>query len=142
MLENPKHGWVKVHLGDFCDRASYLTDVIYDILEALIHVLNRKGSASVYLDAEGWEWYIVFTWYETFIIDYPYRTDEEYINSVDDKPELTVIDMRIEDIAKEVIKDFEKDYIEWISWNPEGESEERTEKLNQMINKIKEMVGD
>ena len=35
MLENPKHGWVKVHLGDFCDRASYLTDVIDDILEEL-----------------------------------------------------------------------------------------------------------
>ena len=142
MLENPKHGWVKIHLGDFCDRASYLTDVIYDILEALIHVLNRKGSASVYFDAESWEWYIVFTWYETFIVDYPYRTDEEYINSVDDNPELTVIDMHIEDIAKEVIKDFEKDYDEWISWNPEGKSKERTEKLNQMINKIKEMVGD
>ena len=43
MLENPSCGWVKIHLGDFCDRASYLTDVIYDILEALIHVLNRKG---------------------------------------------------------------------------------------------------
>ena len=64
------------------------------------------------------------------------------MNSVDDKPELTVIDMRIEDIAKEVIKDFEKDYDEWISWNPEGESEERTKKLNRMIDKIKEMVGD
>ena len=76
MLENPSCGWVKIHLGDFCDRASYLTDVIYDILEALIHVLNRKGSASVYFDAEGWEWYIVFTWYETFIIDYPYRTKD------------------------------------------------------------------
>ena len=142
MLENPSCGWVKIHLGDFCDRASYLTDVIYDILEALIHVLNRKGSASVYFDAEGWEWYIVLTWYETFVIDYPYRTDEEYINSVDDSPELTVIDMRIEDIAKEVIKDFEKDYDEWIHWLPEDESEERTKELNKMINKIKEMVGD
>ena len=142
MLENPKHGWVKIHLGDFCDRASYLTDVIDDILEALIHVLNREGSASVYFDAEGWEWYIVFTWYETFIIDYPYRTDEEYMNSVDDKPELTVIDMRIEDIAKEVIKDFEKDYNEWVHWLPWNESKEREKELNQMINKIKEMVGD
>ena len=142
MLENPKHGWVKVHLGDFCDRASYLTDVIDDILEALIHVLNRKGSASVYLDAEGWEWYIVFTWYETFIIDYPYRTDEEYMNSIDDKPELTVIDMRIEDIAKEVIKDFEKDYDEWIHWLPEDESEERTKELNKMIDKLKKLIGE
>ena len=142
MLENPKHGWVKIHLGDFCDRASYLTDVIYDVLEALIQVLERKGPASVYFDAEGWEWYIVFTWYETFIIDYPYRTDEEYMNSVDDKPELTVIDMRIEDIAKEVIKDFEKDYNEWVHWLPWNESKEREKELNQMINKIKEMVGD
>ena len=142
MLENPSCGWVKVHIGDFCDRASYLTDVIYDILEALIHVLNRKGSASVYLDAEGWEWYIVFTWYETFIIDYPYRTDEEYMNSIDDKPELTVIDMRIEDIAKEVIKDFEKDYDEWIHWLPEDESEERTKELNKMIDKLKKLIGE
>ena len=142
MLENPSCGWVKIHLGDFCDRASYLTDVIYDILEALIHVLNRKGSASVYFDAEGWEWYIVFTWQETFIIDYPYRTYEEYINSVDDNPELTVIDMRIEDIAKEVIKDFEKDYDEWIHWLPEDESEERTKELNKMIDKLKKLIGE
>ena len=142
MLENPSCGWVKIHLGDFCDRASYLTDVIYDILEALIHVLNRKGSASVYFDAEGWEWYIVLTWYETFVIDYPYRTDEEYINSVDDSPELTVIDMRIEDIAKEVIKDFEKDYDEWIHWLPEDESEERTKELNKMIDKLKKLIGE
>ena len=142
MLENPSCGWVKIHLGDFCDRASYLTDVIYDILEALIHVLNRKGSASVYFDAEGWEWYIVFTWYETFIIDYPYRTNEEYINSVDDNPELTVIDMHIEDIAKEVIKDFEKDYDEWIHWLPEDESEERTKELNKMIDKLKKLIGE
>ena len=142
MLENPSCGWVKIHLGDFCDRASYLTDVIYDILEALIHVLNRKGSASVYFDAAGWEWYIVFTRYETFIIDYPYRTDEEYMNSVDDKPELTVIDMHIEDIAKEVIKDFEKGYDEWIHWLPEDESEERTKELNKMIDKLKKLIGE
>lgn len=105
-------------------------------------MLNRKGSASVYFDAEGWEWYIVFTWYETFIIDYPYRTDEEYMNSVDDKPELTVIDMRIEDIAKEVIKDFEKDYDEWIHWLPWNESKEREKELNQMIDKLKKLVGE
>ena len=144
MLERPSCGWVDVHLGDFCDRASYLTDVIYDVLEALIQILecNGSASASVYFDAEGWEWYMVFTWYETFIIDYPYRTDEEYMNSVDDKPELTVIDMRIEDIAKEVIKDFEKDYDEWISWNPEGESEERTKELEGMIEKLKKIVGE
>ena len=142
MLENPKHGWVNIHLGDFCDRASYLTDVIDDILEALIHVLNRKGSASVYFDAEGWEWYIVFTWYETFIIDYPYRTYEEYINSVDDNPELTIIDMNSEDIAKEVIKDFEKDYEEWIHLLPEDESEERTKELNKMIDKLKKLIGE
>lgn len=142
MLKNPKYGWVDVHLGDFCDRASYLTDVIYDVLEALIHVLEREGPAAVYFDAEGWDWYMLITWYETYIIDYPYRTEEYIRYGPYDKQKLTVIDIRCEDIAKEVINDFEKDYIEWISWNPEGESEERTIELEKMVNRIKELLED
>ena len=61
---------------------------------------------------------------------------------MDDSPELTVIDMRIEDIAKEVIKDFEKDYDEWIHWLPEDKSEERTKELNKMIDKLKKLIGE
>ena len=142
MLENPKHGWVNIHLGDFCDRASYLTDVIDDILEALIHVLDTGMPSAVYFDAEGWEWYIVFTWYETFIIDYPYRTDEEYMNSVDDKPELTVIDRRCEDIAKEVLNDFKKDYGEWMHWLPFRSYKLREKELNLKAEKLKKLIGE
>ena len=35
MLENPKHGWAKIHLGDFCDRASYLTMVEQNIIKKI-----------------------------------------------------------------------------------------------------------
>ena len=70
MLENPKHGWVKIHLGDFCDRASYLTDVPHDLLDKFNNMFEKHGSpVAVGFDAEGWEYIIVFDWYTTYIIE-------------------------------------------------------------------------
>lgn len=105
MLSVPKNGWVKISLNDWEDRASYLTDVHFDILDSLICFLKKRKSLVVYCDAEGWEYYIIFDWFSTYIL------------TLKDTTEVNIIDKCIEDIAKEVYEDISKNIDAWSMWD-------------------------
>lgn len=137
MLLNPKHGWVKVEIGDWSDRASYLTDVPLDILDALIHSYQTGLPAAVKFDAEGWDYIIVIDNYETYIIDYPYRTDEEYMASEDDKQVLSTVEIFKDDLAKEFLKDVESDWDAWVNWMFYDDVETIQKRKSQMEDKTK-----
>lgn len=105
MLTKPDCGWTTVTLGDFTDRASYLTNVPDDLLHALIYGIETYSPTSVQFDAEGWDYTITFRPLETYIV----RIKEE--------PELFVIDMGIYEIAREVLEDIEGDLDAWVKWD-------------------------
>lgn len=83
MFTNPNSGWTTVTLGDFTDRASYLTNVPNDLIHALIYGIETYSPTSVQFDAEGWDYTITF------------RPLETYVVRVKEVPELFVIDMGI-----------------------------------------------
>lgn len=105
MFSKPHCGWVTVTLGEFTDRASYLTDVPVDCLDALIFGVEHYRPAAVKFDAEGWEYTITFTTYQTYIV------------RIKESPELYIIDKDIIDVAKEVILDIERDFEAWMDWD-------------------------
>lgn len=105
MLSTPKSGWVEISLGDWNDRASYLTDVHLDILDSLIALLKKRKSIAVYCDAEGWEYYIIFEWFNSYVI------------TLEEDATLKIIDREIIDIAKEVYKDISNSIDAWANWD-------------------------
>ena len=137
MLLNPKHGWVTVKIGEWSDRASYLTDVPLDILSALIHSYQTGLPAAINFDAEGWEYIIVIDHYTTHIIDYLYRTDEECLSSEDDKQILTVVEISKDDLAKEFLEDIESDWDAWVNWMYYDDEETIQNRKSELGSKIK-----
>ena len=104
MLTKPKHGWVDVELGDFSDRASYLTDIPHDCLDAFTQALKNNEPVVIYFDAEGWDYHLVSSYYDSYIIL--------------DKDSLQVfrIEKNYKDLAKELIEDIEKYIDDWADW--------------------------
>jgi len=111
MFSKPHCGWVTVTLGEFTDRASYLTDVPVDCLDALIFAVDHYRPAAIRFDAEGWEYTITFTMYETYIV------------RIKDCTELFIVNEDMIDIAKEVISDIERDYKSWMDWDDFNDGE-------------------
>ena len=68
MLSKPKYGWADITIGDWSDRCSYLTDVPFQLLEAMCRSCKNHEPVAAKFDAEGWEYTIIFDWLETHII--------------------------------------------------------------------------
>jgi len=144
VLHNPHAGWETIRIGNFEDRASYLTNVPIDILDALINSYRKYKPAVIKFDAEGWEYIVVIDDYRVHIIDYKYRNDDEYLNSDDDEQVLTTIVRSKDDIAKEVISDIERDYDKWLNWmyfDTEKDIAEQKVRLDSKLNALKKWVS-
>lgn len=127
MLSRPVHGWTDITIGDWKDRASYLTSVPCDMLDKVADILENRLPTCVYCDAEGWEYIIVFDHFTTFIIH------QEESN------QLISVDIKIEDIAKELLKDI-KDYFEdWVIWEPDCDKNNVEEYRNQLKEKVERL---
>lgn len=127
MLTKPDCGWTTVTLGDFTDRASYLTNVPDDLLHALIYGIETYSPTSVQFDAEGWDYTITFRPLETYIV----RIKEE--------PELFVIDMGIYEVAREVLEDIEGDLDAWVKWDEDFYCENKIS-LKEKILRLKWLI--
>ena len=128
MLTKPDCGWTTVTLGNFTDRASYLTNVPDELLHALIYGIETYNPASVQFDAEGWDYTITFRPLETYIV----RIKEE--------PELFVIDAGIYEIAREVLTDIERDLDAWMEWNTDDYCENLSS-LSKKISRLKWLIS-
>lgn len=109
MLETPQHGWSELHMGTWSDRLSYLDDPAFDLLWAVERALRTKQPSAVRFDAEGYEYIIVFDWYDQFVI-----TDR-------DTPGLTRIGIELEDIAAGLVRDIRKDLDLWAAFPADAE---------------------
>ena len=123
MLSIPKHGWVDITIGDWTDRASYLTNFPEELINALISNLQSHIPSTGKCDAEGWENIIIFDTYTIHII-----TDKfESYASVAENPEieykLLSFDHHIKDIAEEVYQDISENLYAWSLWDYNAENE-------------------
>lgn len=113
MLSVPMHGWVDITIGDWSDRASYLTDLPCDLLDALITKLQNWIPTCISCDAEGWEYIIVF--------------DSHNIHIIESKDDFSLISIEksIREVAEEVYNDISEHVYEWSLWNYDTEDEEK-----------------
>lgn len=132
MLSIPKHGWVDISIGDWSNRASYLTDLPHDLMDALIAKLQNWVPTCVKCDAEGWEYIIVFDSHEIHIIE----SKDEY--------ELSSFEKSIYEVAEEVYEDILKNLYEWSLWdfNIENEDERvnNERKLKEKLNLLRDTL--
>src|SRR5574344_1231695 len=105
MLSEPKYGWANISIGDWTDRCSYLTDVPFQLLEAMNESCKKHKPVAVEFDAEGWEYIIIFDWFKTHII------------TENDNFELKTIEVNRDNLAKELVDDILRNIDEWSSWN-------------------------
>ena len=132
MFSVPKHGWVEISIGNWSDRSSYLTDPHLDILDAFITLYSTYNPGAVYCDAEGWEYIIVISFNDIFIIEQK------------DNDKLITLDVRTRDLMEEVIKDIEEHLYEWSCWSLNVDSEEdrlkEENKIKEKLSKLREVV--
>ena len=125
MFSIPKHGWVNLSIGDWSDRSSYLTDPHLDMLDAFITLYSTYNPGAVYCDAEGWEYIIVISFNDIFVIE---QKDED---------KLITLDVRTRDLCEEVMNDIEEHLYDWSLWSYHVDDEEQRVKDE---NKIKEKL--
>ena len=105
MLSKPKHGWSKITIGNWSDRCSYLDDVPFMLLNSLEQSCRMHKPVSVKFDAEGYEYIIIFDWFETHIIS---DKEDDYTH--------TVVSIDRDELAKELISDILNNLPDWASW--------------------------
>ena len=128
MLEKPSGGWTRVSIGGFSSRASYLTDVPYDMLNAFTRFFSENRPQTVYFDGEGLDFYITFSWDIIFMLDG--RGDTNYLCHQDE--------VKIDDVVREVISDLEEHLDDWKAWS---EFYDTADKLEPMLLELKELVS-
>ena len=73
MFSKPCCGWTDITIKDSTNKfnapASYLTDVPNDCLDAFIQALQNHSSVVIDFDAEGWDYKLVCSAYDTYIIE-------------------------------------------------------------------------
>jgi hypothetical protein len=134
MFTEPKHGWTNLQLGCFESRASYLTDIPMDCLDGFIYALSTNNPITIFFDAEGWDFHLVSSYYESYII-----------SNENDESDLYLIEGSFKELAKELIGDIEKYFDSWLHWeyfdlDEEDELKERKEKLNNKLLILKGLV--
>jgi hypothetical protein len=132
MFTKPKHGWTNLQFKDFSERASYLTDIPIECLDAFIYSLQNNSPVTIYFDAEGWDYYLVSFYYKSYIV----------INK--EQPKLIIIDKDHKKLAKELTEDIEKYLDGWVYWecykDDEDEFKERRIELNRKLLELKELI--
>jgi len=137
MFTTPQDGWTHIQLENFSERASYLTDIPNDCLDAFIHALQTNNPAIMYFDAEGFDYHLISSFYRSYIIK-----DKE-----DNKVDIHVIEKDILELAKELVDDIQRDFDDWLNWESYDDGEyaevnrevfkEKLSRLNFEINKRK-----
>ena len=127
MLTKPKHGWTNLHIGDFSERASYLTDIPNDCLDAFIYALQNGNPAVVFFDAEGWDFHLVASYYQSYVI-----VDK-------DEAKLYAFDKTINDLTKELYEDISNNFDDWLDWDMYDTVEEREENKRGLKEKLAQL---
>ena len=141
MISRPQNGWVDITIGDWTDRASYLTDVELDFLDCLISVFENHSPACFSCDAEGWEYTIVVSENNIHIIEekdsYEYYSYDFFDNNI-----------LFKDVAKNIYEDIYNNLDAWIVWEPTldlndmGTIDEYKEKIENKLDKLRKFLEE
>lgn len=128
MISNPKYGWCDFELGNwFSGRASYLTDVPMDLLDAFIDY-HENGHGVVVFDSEGaGSFTLVMTAYNRSIYIIEERK-ERTIHFLDD--------FRFEDLERDLILDIERNLNGWVQFMADEDPEENTQRRNELRQRV------
>jgi len=127
MFTIPKHGWTNLQIGDFTERASYLTDIPNDCLDAFTYALKNNKPVVVFFDAEGWDFHLIASYYQSYII----------IDKDDTK--VYVIEKNIKELAKELYNDINNNFDGWLNWDFYDTVEEREENKINIMTKLSQL---
>ena len=106
MLSKPNAGWSTITIGAWSDRCSYLDDVPFELLRALIRFCVTRMPAAVTFDAEGYEYTVLFTYSAVHII-----SDQDDGYSLHSEEEVNC-----DALAAELSTDIQRDIDEWTQW--------------------------
>ena len=106
MLTIPNCGWTNIIIGNFSDRASYLTEVPLDCLRAMIYALSNNTDFICVFDAEGWNFKVISDNYRTFVIE-----------EKDSCELITVENITKTILAKELYSDISDNLDKWAEWS-------------------------
>lgn len=127
ILSKPHAGWTEVVIGDFSDSASYLDDVPVLTLTAMLSHFRTGNPFCVEYDAEGHEYIIVSTYFETIVIGYE---------------DTQRFDISVDELAKELVRDIEDNIDLWARWNPGVYEEDESEEVEKTKSRITDLVGE
>lgn len=119
MFTKPKNGWTDILLGDFEGLGSYIQDVPVETMDACIRALKNKEAIVLYFDEEGSSFTLTAD-EETKILAEGCYGSEEY-----------EVKLSKWELAKEILGDMEKYFVDWVEWPAEYaffEDDEREEK--------------
>lgn len=126
MFSKPKYGWTHVSIGDFDGSASYITDVPIDVLDAFIDFYKLHKNICVDFDEEGSTFVLVVVSYvDIFVI-----SEREQVITYK-------IDMNVDELANEIISDFEKYIKDWENFTYGFEKLEVERKVNELKQLVK-----
>ena len=91
------HGWCNLNIGGFTGRASYLTDVPFDFLDAFENYINYSSVPVIFCDEEGSEFRLVIEKLCIYII---IEREEE--------PKIMIIDIKRKDFITGILSDIEE----------------------------------
>ena len=122
MLTKPEHGWSCIKIGNWNERCSYLDDVPYLLLDAMESACRTWTPHCVKLDAEGWEYIIVFDMYETHIISD--NCDKWFV--------YTSVECDLNKLSLEMIEDIRNNINSWAAWVPNQSDDEVNERKKDL----------
>jgi len=122
MLTKPEHGWINLQINDFSERASYMTDIPNECLDAFINALQNSTPAVIFFDAEGWDFHLVASYYCSYII-----VDK-------DDAKLFTVSKNIHSLAKELYDDIKNNLDDWTNWYlDEADTEEERKGYRRVL---------
>lgn len=116
MLTKPDCGWADITIGAFCDRCSYVQNVPSELLDALIERLGKSKPTVVEIDAEGYNYAIVFGMSSVYVIHDVCEETEAGVMSDGDESTLMQLDVPVRSLASELIADIRRDIDVWGEW--------------------------
>ena len=111
MFTIPRNGWTNLNFDKISLRASYLTDIPNDCLDAFIYALKTNNPAIIFFDAEGYDFHLISSYYRSYII----------VDKEDNNVDTYVIEKGIIELAKELVNDIQRGYDDWLNWDCDDE---------------------
>lgn len=116
MIGKPKFGWSHIHIADWEERLSYLDDVPFELLKALIDGCKNHRPVCVKFDAEGYEYILVFEWHNVYVLYQDTFLPRTLKNQGTSHFQALCLEADRDELGKELIRDIRENADEWATF--------------------------